>query len=260
MSLLTSLLKDIFITPDVVGRQGERLTAAKLGWVDFFGKKGKILQNVYVPKEDGDTTEIDLIYITQKGLLIIESKNYSGYIFGDERNRNWTSTLYAGKDWIGRKRVEKHHFYNPIWQNNGHVKAIKRLLGSDIEIISIVVFSDRCELKSVSVSSQKVYVCKRGALPQIIREIWREHPDTLSEKDIETIYGRLMPLTGQDREVRERHIERIESKLNNEELCPYCGGNLVLRTARRGPNEGGQFWGCKNYPSCKYTRNFGQNK
>ena len=35
--------------------------------------------------------------------------------------------------------------------------------------------------------------------------------------------------------------------------CPKCGGELVLRTAKRGPNAGGRFWGCSNYPKCRQT-------
>lgn len=34
-------------------------------------------------------------------------------------------------------------------------------------------------------------------------------------------------------------------------LCPNCGNELVLRTARSGPNKGNKFWGCSSYPKCK---------
>jgi len=33
--------------------------------------------------------------------------------------------------------------------------------------------------------------------------------------------------------------------------CPKCGSPMVLRTARKGTNAGGQFWGCLKYPACK---------
>ncbi len=33
--------------------------------------------------------------------------------------------------------------------------------------------------------------------------------------------------------------------------CPLCGGPMVLRTARKGPQAGSQFWGCAGYPACK---------
>jgi len=38
-------------------------------------------------------------------------------------------------------------------------------------------------------------------------------------------------------------------------LCPKCNSPMVRRTARKGPNAGGQFWGCIRYPRCKGTRN-----
>ena len=33
--------------------------------------------------------------------------------------------------------------------------------------------------------------------------------------------------------------------------CPKCGGDMILRTARNGANQGGKFWGCSNYPRCR---------
>ena len=39
----------------------------------------------------------------------------------------------------------------------------------------------------------------------------------------------------------------------NTVKCPRCGSSMVLRTARRGRNAGGQFYGCSRYPKCKET-------
>ena len=36
-------------------------------------------------------------------------------------------------------------------------------------------------------------------------------------------------------------------------FCPRCNVEMVPRTARRGPRAGEDFWGCRNYPSCKQT-------
>ncbi len=33
--------------------------------------------------------------------------------------------------------------------------------------------------------------------------------------------------------------------------CPKCGSPMVLRTAKKGANQGQQFWGCPNYPGCR---------
>jgi len=36
-------------------------------------------------------------------------------------------------------------------------------------------------------------------------------------------------------------------------ICKRCGSTMVLRTAARGENKGSQFWGCPNYPKCRYS-------
>lgn len=47
----------------------------------------------------------------------------------------------------------------------------------------------------------------------------------------------------------------MDMKESQDYKCPRCGGNLVLRTASRGVNAGNQFWGCENFPKCRYIRN-----
>ena len=34
-------------------------------------------------------------------------------------------------------------------------------------------------------------------------------------------------------------------------LCPKCGIPMVVRTVAKGPHQGKQFYGCKNYPQCR---------
>lgn len=257
MGLFDSLIDNLFglNSPDFIGKAGESATARKLGWVSLFGRDGKVLRNVYIPKQDGTTTEIDLLYITVKGIFVIESKNYSGYIFGDDRSPKWTVTLYAGKDWLGRKKVEKHQFYNPIWQNQSHINYLKQYLGKDIQTISIIVFSDRCELKSISYNQHDFGICNRKKLPRIMKQAWDFYPDTLTQADIDDIYNYLLPLTNVDEETKRQHIQDINTMMNGVGVCPRCGGKLVLRLAKSGTNAGKYFIGCSNYPKCRYTKN-----
>jgi restriction system protein len=37
--------------------------------------------------------------------------------------------------------------------------------------------------------------------------------------------------------------------------CPRCGSEMQMKTARRGANPGQEFWGCRNFPKCRGTRN-----
>ena len=217
-----------------------------------------MLQNIYIPKNDEETTEIDLLYLTQKGIIVIESKNYSGYIFGSEKNSKWTSTLYAGKDWGGLKKTEKHQFYNPIWQNNTHIKFLKQYLNEDIKMYSLIVFSDRCELKKIDVASENLYVIHRNQIGAVVKDICRKNEDVLTESQVEELYTKLCLLTNQDEAVKAKHVENIKKKINNVDTCPRCGGKLVLRTAKSGPNMGKQFYGCSNFPKCRFTKEYTQ--
>ena len=40
----------------------------------------------------------------------------------------------------------------------------------------------------------------------------------------------------------------------NQISCKECGAKLVLRTARKGRNQGKQFYGCSRFPKCRYTK------
>lgn len=293
-----------------LGKWGEYLTYK---YLKEYEKEGaKFLFNVYIPKENGETTEIDVLMISRKGIFVFESKNYSGWIFGSERQKNWYQTLPAGKG-----KSHKEHFYNPIMQNRSHIKHLKSLIGDHFLMHSIIAFSERCTLKNVEVQSSDINVINRNEVGGVVLNICKRiEEDVLTEEDISNIYNRLYPLTQISSDVKIQHITNIQNNLavksviasdesctapkkkieehhivdasldvsvekddkleaneshikesediiplqatvidKQDRICPRCGGNLVLRTANRGINTGKQFWGCTNYPKCRYIRN-----
>ena len=40
-----------------------------------------------------------------------------------------------------------------------------------------------------------------------------------------------------------------------QNVCPHCGGKLVMRVAKKGSHQGKRFLGCSNYPKCTYKEN-----
>lgn len=119
------LLDDIF-DAEWKGRYGEKMTEWELNLVRLFGRKGYVLRNIYVPKNNGETSEIDVVFITQKGIFVIESKNYSGWIFGGEKSAYWTAML---------PDKSKNRFYNPIKQNSTHIKWLGQYLQNSVPLV-----------------------------------------------------------------------------------------------------------------------------
>lgn len=53
----------------------------------------------------------------------------------------------------------------------------------------------------------------------------------------------------------EQYKQTQTSSAQEISRCPWCNGQLILRTAKKGANAGNQFYGCSNYPKCKYVKN-----
>ena len=201
--------REVLTREERIGKWGEDLIEKKLRYINKkIGEKGKILRNVYLPKYNGETSEVDVAYITQKGIFVFESKNYSGWIFGNERNEYWTVTLPN----------EKNQFYNPVMQNRTHLKWMKEFVGEDIPLFSIIVFSERCELKKVTTYSDDVKVIKEGGIFETIRDFWSESPDMVSDERMEELYARLKERTEVDKATKEAHVENIERKYKRSNI------------------------------------------
>lgn len=48
-------------------------------------------------------------------------------------------------------------------------------------------------------------------------------------------------------------LKRVTAGDYTTPSCPSCGIKLVARTARKGTRAGKSFWGCRNFPRCRYT-------
>lgn len=168
--------------------------------------------NCYLPKPNGTTSEIDVILLHESGIYVLEAKNYSGWIFGSENQQYWTETF---SDRHGSSK--KYRFYNPIWQNNTHIKVLKQLLNDNsIPVYSGIVFSDECELMELHISSGKHCVVNcRDLLPALQRNCERAGQQLTVEK-IDELYNKLYPFTQVSDEVKARHAEYAQqTKYNN---------------------------------------------
>jgi len=124
--------------PQIKGSIGERYVSK--GLIKYLDEaKYTIVNDVTLPLEDGGTTQIDHIVVSNFGIFVIETKNMSGWIFGSEHQAKWTQTIHRSK----------YPFQNPLRQNYKHTKTLAHLLDIPHELFhSVVVFTTNSELKT----------------------------------------------------------------------------------------------------------------
>lgn len=185
------------------------------------------------------TTQIDHVVVSPFGIFVIETKNYSGWIFGEEKSKRWKETF---------KTTEGRYFYNPIKQNWGHTFALAERLQLNVRLFKpVVVFSDDCELH-VESTTPVVYMSQLEDLISNYTQV------LISDNDVALIFDRISKMDLDGIEIENRHIQSIEERFEEKEItiqggkCPRCGGQLKLRNGKYG-----QFYGCSNYPQCRFT-------
>lgn len=225
------------LTPIVKGWFGEKIVATILSSLPE--NEYKVLNNVMLQTDYG-TTQIDHVVVSVYGIFVIETKNYKGWITGNEFADNWTKNMYG----------KKYSFRNPLKQNYAHVNALETLLNLEEEkFIPIVAFSWNTEIK-VKTKNPVVYIS------QLRKVILSYKEEKLHNSELQDIANRILSANVDSKDNRKVHVSAIRTKVKENDtkisnnICPRCGGTLVLRKGKYG-----SFTGCSNYPKCKYTLN-----
>ena len=153
----------------------------------------KLLSDVMIKSQNG-TSQIDHILIGKKGIFVMETKDYSGLIYGDEYSKYWTQIINRNSN----------QFYNPIRQNYGHVKSLERCIKRNDIFISVVVFTNKSKLKKVKTDTPVIQLNK------LKRFIKRYKSDIrLSKNEIDEIYDLIRKSNIDSSRARKKHVKRI---------------------------------------------------
>jgi len=221
--------------PQIKGFFGEKTVSTFLSTLD--PTKYQIINDLMIPVGQ-KTTQIYHVVVSNYGIFVIETKNYKGWILGNEYDEYWTQVIY--------KRRER--LYNPIKQNSGHIRALANVLKEfpNLKFISIVAFTTKSDLK-VKTTTDVVYTI------HIVSTI-KKYTEICIPDEIKTqIYSKLVNLNIEGREAKKNHIKSIKNAEADKNykiaanICLQCGGNLVRRKGKYG-----YFTGCDNYPRCKF--------
>ena len=83
------------------GKLGEYMTYKRLKNMEREG--AKFLFNLYIPKGEDETTEIDVLMLHPKGMFVFESKNYSGWILAASTKEIGTKHCRKVEERVTRK-------------------------------------------------------------------------------------------------------------------------------------------------------------
>ena len=222
--------------PSIKGRLGENKVSNILKRLsdEYF------VINDLLLKTSRGTTQIDHVVISKYGIFVIETKNYTGWIYGGENAENWTKNVYGNK----------YSFRNPLKQNYAHIKALMEILGdsSSTVFIPIVAFSNQADIK-VQCSKEVINFY------ELLRTISCYQQERLTDTEVQQYVHKLSNLTEYTREEKKEHISNIQNEISkkneslNNGICPSCGNKLVPRQGKYG-----NFLGCSNYPNCRFTK------
>lgn len=153
-----------------------------------------IWNNILVVDRQKRTAQIDHLMLSKSGVILIETKNFGGKIYGTEEDVYWE---VVNGNFVRR-------FYNPLRQNHSHAVVLQDILQEDIPIHSIVCFSDRADLR---IRVQPGKVIRYKGLPKFIEK--HSAYKILSKDILENLILRINSSIRYSKYFKNRHKKRI---------------------------------------------------
>lgn len=161
------------------GNKGEKITYKLIKNIvkDY---EVKLYKNLKIPLYD-DFTEIDVLIVSSKGIICVENKHLSGIITGNKNTKYWTQ----------KKHNKCKKVYNPIMQNNGHIKCLthhfKKSKLSSVDITSYVVFSN----ENITLNIKENNVGKTKDFEKFLNNYFSTKPNKYNKNRIIDILNRI---------------------------------------------------------------------
>lgn len=244
---LLDFLKKLPTKNELKGGFGEQLTK-------YYAKTMTdtlVLHDILIDGKDGKTSQIDLIMVGIRGLYVAEVKMFpDAKIYGDARKNKWY--YYAGKN--------RYEIYSPLKQNEKHILYLKEFLKDfgDVPCFSVItLICNNFKISNLEQEEGNRKIAIASSLPAMekaIRIIAQDHPVIWDETQKKKIFEYIQEHQHTGKEARLQHKQNVISykenieSMKNEKMCPYCKTALVLRHGKFG-----DFYGCPNYPKCRYT-------
>jgi hypothetical protein len=167
----------------------------------------KILKNIYVPKSDGTTSEIDLLMISVDGIFLFEAKNYTAKLTGD-----WSSESLIAQYPNGVEiKVQ-----NPVIQNSNHFLHLSKLLGinktgaiKNIVVLGEAVLTIKDEMKSIP---NYASVCKINDVARIINNRSQNSKNIFKESQVLSLFETIKTELSSTVKKENEHVKTVSQQ------------------------------------------------
>jgi seryl-tRNA synthetase len=185
-------LKVLAKTAEEIGDEGEDKTTAAIKRMKDLGYPIHNLRFYYGHLRF--TVEIDNVFVCNRGVFVFETKNWNAEISGDTDAHFWKY----------KNTKSEYDYYNPIMQNNTHIKQIKNVAKVHADKFhNIIVFAGSTTFK---LSRMENFFLK----PEEIRDYIESQPVIYNELQTKDIYNKInsssQPIT------HEEHLRNIEER------------------------------------------------
>ena len=177
----------------IIENQGEREVAEVLKKIKGY----KLLNDILIKNKD-KTTQIDHVLIGKKGIFVIETKDFSGIIKGEEYSKEWTQVI----------KGYSNDFYNPIRQNYGHIKALENLIKRRNIFISIIVFTNKSNIEEIKAETPVIQL-------KSLKKFIKKYPSNINinKEEINSIYNLIKKNNINSKRIRKKHVKNINKNI-----------------------------------------------
>lgn len=176
-----------------IGDEGEDKTASAIKRMSDIGYAIHNLRFYY--GRYSFTVEVDNIFVCTRGVFVFETKNWGAELSGDTDAPSWKY-----------KNIRMERFvYNPVMQNNTHIRQVKNVAKFDDSVVfhNVIVFPGTTTFK---LSRMEDFFLR----PEQIREFVESKPVVYTEDQAKDIYSRILgiakPIT------HEEHMKNVEER------------------------------------------------
>ena len=159
--------------------------------------------NMFFYEQVKQSSQLDHIIVSPFGIFVIETKNHKGMIFGDMNGKVWTETFLSSH----------HTFYNPVHQNEQHLRYLSQFMriGRQFMVGLIVFTNPQADLSNVNCP----FCLTVGKLAQAIlsydKPLW-------NEKQKEDVIHRIEKVNSSSYSLSKEHVTFVKDLQHRQEV------------------------------------------